>query len=562
MLRQRPLRAIVPSTVLAGAVGRVAGWSILGVVALTLSGGLASSPTQAAGDGKRYQQSPQVAARYPALNVALPATPGLAPGRTTFTTQAELEQFIDALAAAPEAGAHITRLTLGTTPQGRALPALLISKEGAQTAAALAQLGRPVVWLIGQQHGDEPAGGEALLALASALGHGELTPLLDAISVVVIPRANPDGAAVGMRESAAAQDLNRDHALISQPETRLMHALVRQVPPAVVIDAHEFTVGPDWAEKLGGLQAVDLMVLSSTHPMTPEPIRHMAESVFRPALEAAIAPHRLSSFVYHTLSSRSGDRTISIGGNAAGIARNAFGLMGAVSFLLETRGVGIGRDSYQRRVATHYVAIKALLQTAAASADALAATVAAARAVESASSAGVVIAHTVAKTLALLPLIDPISGVDKSATIVMLDTRVVTGTERRARPAGYIIPADRIGLIVTQLELLGARPCTLRRAMQTRVERYEILSHADVDRRAINPEQSLRVRLYADRATFPAGSVYIPLDTSAATRLQLALEPDTPGSLSAQTLVDPNGAMAVMRVPRDSPRPVFPADCR
>ena len=48
-----------------------------------------------------------------------------------------------------------------------------------------------------------------------------------------------------------------------------------------------------------------------------------------------------------------------------GAARNTFGLNHAVSFLIETRGVGIGRDSYQRRVATHYLAAKAVLETAA-----------------------------------------------------------------------------------------------------------------------------------------------------------------------------------------------------
>ena len=34
-----------------------------------------------------------------------------------------------------------------------------------------------------------------MLALAKALAEGELRPLLDKLSVVMIPRANPDGAA-------------------------------------------------------------------------------------------------------------------------------------------------------------------------------------------------------------------------------------------------------------------------------------------------------------------------------------------------------------------------------
>ena len=78
-------------------------------------------------------------------------------------------------------------------------------------------------------------------------------------------------------------------------------------------------------------------------------VRDLAARLFQPAVEAAIARHDLTSFVYHTVSSRAGNRVISVGGNAPGIARNAFGLMGAVSFLLETRGVGIGLDPRRSR---------------------------------------------------------------------------------------------------------------------------------------------------------------------------------------------------------------------
>ena len=60
-----------------------------------------------------------------------------------------------------------------------------------------------MIWLIGQQHGNEPAGGEAMLALAAALSSGELEPLLGRISVVIVPRGNPDGAAADRRVLAS-----------------------------------------------------------------------------------------------------------------------------------------------------------------------------------------------------------------------------------------------------------------------------------------------------------------------------------------------------------------------
>ena len=86
-----------------------------------------------------------------------------------------------------------------------------MSKEGVHTIDELGALGRPVIWLIGQQHGNEPAGGEAMLALASALAQGELAPLLAKVSVVIVPRANVDGAAADRRVLASGADPNRDH---------------------------------------------------------------------------------------------------------------------------------------------------------------------------------------------------------------------------------------------------------------------------------------------------------------------------------------------------------------
>lgn len=492
----------------------------------------------------RREQTPQVLARYPDLPIRL-VTPALQPGRKTYTTQAELEAFIDKLPAK-----RLGKLVLGTTPGGRALPAMLFSREGGRTPADVASLGRPVVLLIGQQHGNEPAGSEAMLALAQALADGELTPLLDHVSVAIVPRANPDGAAADVRDNLGGADLNRDHGAPSQLETKLLHALVTDLPPAVVIDAHEFTVGRRWVEALGGLQSVDLMLLSATHPMVPERVRALAAQEFQPAIERAIGTFKLKSFVYHSMSTRAGERTISLGGNASGIARNAFGLMGAVSFLLETRGVGIGLESYQRRVATHYIAVKAVLETAARLGPTLAETLVEVRRTEAASKADILIAHTSPKAQIVLPLIDVVTGQDKPVQVEVLDTRVITAKEERTRPAGYLVTAEKAAILAARLESLGARACTLSRSIELATERYEVVSRADVDRRAINPERALRVRLHAAREVISAGSLFIPLNQPAGARLALALEPDAPGSLSALELTNSDGStgLAITRV--------------
>src|SRR3954454_10454622 len=218
--------------------------------------------------------------------------------------------------------------SLGASTPGRDIPVLYLTAEGLDDPAAIRRLGRPVIWLIGQQHGNEPAGGEAMLALAAALGRGELGTLLSKITVVIVPRANVDGAAADKRVLATGADSNRDHLLLSQPEVRAVHAAMKSLPPDIVFDHHEFSVGWRWVEKFNGLQGSDVMILEATNPSIPNELSEIARGLYRPAFETAIRQHGLSSFDYVTTDPVVADKRISLGGTAPGIARNTFGLRG------------------------------------------------------------------------------------------------------------------------------------------------------------------------------------------------------------------------------------------
>ncbi len=509
---------------------------------LCLAAGMAAAivaPLQAQDivTGDRYRQSPEVLANYPDIAIAFD-TPALAPNRTTLTTQSEMETYLLKLA---KLSSPMVLQTLTTTQLGRALPILYFTKERLIEPTTIRAAGRPIVWLIGQQHGNEPAGGEAMLALAKALSDGELRPLLDHLSIVMIPRANPDGAAADQRDTAARMDLNRDHATMALAETRALHTAIQSMPPDLVVDAHEFSVAQRWIEKFGGLQAVDLMVLDATHPMVPEATQKLAQDLFAPAIERAAKVMGLTTFPYHTTSTRRADRSISMGGNAPGIGRNAFGLMGAVSFLLETRGVGIGMESYQRRVATHYFAIKAILETAAANANRLQAAVAQARRKMAIPTGNIIIGHVVNTEPIDLPMIDPATGIRRTTEVLMSNSKVITLTGYRPSPAGYVLlPEARGG--TAEIRLLGAKTCTVRAAIEIDAEMFEISDRGTVDRRSINPDAGVKATIRAVRVAIPAGSLYIPMAQSASSRIAAALEPDAPGSFVA---------LDVIRVPMD-----------
>jgi hypothetical protein len=485
------------------------------------------APAQELDHAAEYRQSAAVLSRYADVPIALNA-PALRPGRTDFTSQAEMEAWLATLKARVPG---LVLGSLGRSQQGRDIPYLVFTKEGLADAGAIVALGRPILWFIGLQHGNEPAGGEAMLALIAMLAEGDLKPFLGKVSVVVVPRANPDGAAAFTRATASRADLNRDHILLTLPESAALHAALVALPPDVVIDAHEFSVANRWLQKFAVIEASDAMYLYATHPMVHPAVTALADDLFRPALERAWKSYGLTSFWYHTTSYRPDDKLVSMGGNAPGIARNTFGLIGAVSFLIETRGVGVGLQGFQRRVATHVVAAKAVIATAADNAARLHQAVVQARRASAADRADLIIAHRLAVAPVELPMLDPASAADKPTAVEFKDSRAVTPTVTRPRPAGYLLPGNAVVSWRNPLPLNTIGICALTAPATIEGEAFILKSAPKAgNRESINPDQSVEIELVPKTLTVPAGTFYVPMNQPAAGIIAAALEPDSPGS--------------------------------
>ena len=474
-----------------------------------------------------------------ALEQAVLDSPAFATATPSLTSHDVLVGFLTTLAGASR---RLRLSSLGQSQQGRDLPLIYLTREGLDDPLAIARLGRPVIWLIAQQHGNEPAGGEAMLALAAALSSGELAPLLDRLSIVIVPRGNPDGAAADRRVLASGVDLNRDHLLLSQPETRALHQVMRQLPPDVVIDHHEFSVGGRWAEKFGSLHAVDVMILEATHPGVPRSLTEIAGRLYRPALEAAMDRHGLSSHDYVTTGTDMDDRLVSLGGNAPGIARNAFGLRGSISYLIETRGVGIGLQSYQRRVATHYLLAKSLLEASAAEGGNLRAAVAAARHAAAADRSPLVVSHKLARRPLEMPLMDPQSGAARPTPVTLADSRALTAIEHRERPHGYLVLREGKA-VAERLALHQVRVCEVEATCKVAVEAYDVQRLGTASRGgrdSINPDQLMRVTIRSSTIDVPAGALFVPMSQAAAGIVAATMEPDSPGSYLGVGIVPMN----------------------
>jgi len=68
-----------------------------------------------------------------------------------------------------------------------------------------------------------------------------------ALDLILVPRVNPDGAEMGTRRNANKMDLNRNHVILSEPESSALHQLFLEWKPEVTLDIHEYNaVSKTW----------------------------------------------------------------------------------------------------------------------------------------------------------------------------------------------------------------------------------------------------------------------------------------------------------------------------
>lgn len=480
-------------------------------------------------------------------------TPGFAAGRQDFTSHAEVFAFLDTLA---QRSARVSIETVGRSQQGRAMAlAVLTGPRGFDPRL-------PTVLLLAQQHGNEPAGGEAALVLVQRLAT-DRSALLERVNLLVMPRANPDAAERFARESASGIDVNRDHLLVRTPEVQAIAVVVRRYAPQVMLDLHEFTVAGRWVSKFGALMRADALLQAATVGNL-SPAVQAAQGRYLDAARSALRAvgHRVAD--YHTSSANARDLAVSMGGVNADTGRNVGGLRHAISLLLETRGVGLGRAHYGRRVQSHVVAALAVIEAAAQDGAALVALQRDAGAAAAAQACSGKLAVVVRQTpqRRSLSFLDAKSGEPREVEVDWRSSDQLALERERTRPCGYLIGADQHGA-VQRLRALGIEVTAVVSSgspaswdLEDYVVEAEVAGQRQDARGAIADSASdirvLRVQTQARQAVPAPGSHYVSLNQPLAALASAALEPDSQNSLAANRLLSIEGGQ-LRRVVRPPP---------
>lgn len=164
----------------------------------------------------------------------------------------------------------ISYKSLGTSPQGRDLPLLIIDNKGLTTVEDVRNQGKAVILIQACIHSGESDGKDAGLMLARDMAiHAKNVDLLDNVTLLFVPIFNVDGherfgpynrinqngpKEMGYRTTAQRLNLNRDFLKADAPEMQAMIKLYTEWLPDFYIDCH-VTDGADYIYPLTyGLQ--------------------------------------------------------------------------------------------------------------------------------------------------------------------------------------------------------------------------------------------------------------------------------------------------------------------
>ncbi|WP_026691817.1 M14 family metallopeptidase [Peribacillus kribbensis] len=479
------------------------------------------------GTGPSYVQPENIGYLFPKPNVMF-NTPAFQEGRLPFTSQEEMMNFLKSLTKRTKT-AKLT--VLGKSIQGRDIPLLLFSENHDKLGKKNRK--KPLVWVQAQIHGNEPAAGESALVLAQRIAEGKLGNVLDKVDIAIVPRINPDGSYDFKRTAANNDDANRDYMKVELPEVQTILRAVNEYKPDVVLDAHEYTVNSsplkNFGEK-GSLPSYDLLISSAKNLNIPERIRETSDNLLLSKVHKSLDKENLSYHDYYTLAMQGSDLVATEGSTETRIGRNALGMKNTLTYLIETRGINIGRADFERRVYAQVAAQSSFILHTAQNAGKVLDAVSKARSEVVKKGINVndddkVVVTSENKRMAgqKLKVVDLAKAVKTDIPIVWEDSTEAYATLERERPAAYILPpGPQSDVTASKLKLLGVQTEKLNKPAAIKVESYKVNSSTTQDE--LN---TVTTSVTEKTQTFPSGSYMISMAQPNANFAVLALEPES-----------------------------------
>jgi len=467
---------------------------------------------------QRAFPAPNVTLYSPAFAPNASFAPGWTEGSEGATSQADLDAFLQGFAQKNSAWASYSNADF-LSEEGKFFPYVRLAGSSNSTSKLR-------VWLQGSVHGNEPAGDEATLALLGAMDADPTwaAGFLDKLEIFVLPRYNPDGNEFFQRTLATNFDPNRDHTKLARQQTRDIKKWFSTFSPHIAIDMHEYGARSRYAGNYSN--AADGMYSAAKNLNIHPAIRELSETVFAPAIGASMESKGLRGEPYMTASRSANPVRLDEAGTDAKIGRNAMGLTQSVTFLFETRGIGIANQSFRRRTLAGLQMILGVLETARDQADHVYITIEGAIEEVIASEEPIVVTDYTTYSNRTWTMVDRRNGDVVQIPVEFASTTPATANRTVVRPEGYVIPRAWHDL-AERLRVSGLEVETLLGGFEGEVEVYNItsssLGRSYYEGAILN---TVTTETLTQDVTLPSGSFFVKSAQKNAGLAFAALEPE------------------------------------
>ena len=418
---------------------------------------------------------------------------------------------------------------IGESQKGKAIPRVRLSGKTRNRKVK--------VWIQGGLHGDEPAGTESIFYLVDKLLTDSLH-LLNNLEISIVPMANIDGYESHNRYAANGLDLNRDQTKLMAKESVFLKQAFSNFAPHVALDLHEYRPFRRDFTLLGAYGVTnyyDVMFLYSGNLNVPKEIREFTQSAFVQPAVRILDGYDYHSHDYFSTHKVHGEVQFKQGSNNSRSSATSYALSHCISSLIEIRGVGIGKTSFQRRVHSSYLVAMSYLTSAYKQRDELFGLLSYNEQTQLRDS---VIVESVAKTI-----VQELKMIDVYTT-ELIDIRAKTNdalqsssTHSRPTPVAYIIPKVEKDL-VEKLQILGLKVDELSQTKKLEVDAYYVTL---LDKDNFKYEGVFRqyVKTHTDmiHKEFELGDYIIYMNQKNSALAVEVLEPEAPNSFISFGLI-------------------------
>jgi hypothetical protein len=502
-----------------------------------------------------YEESDAVAANFPDPEVELYSPAFLDPdsvpdefvnGTSGPTSQALLEEFLQDLA---QRNSWMTYNTpTFTSEEGRSIPYIWLSNTEGFNGTSSDKLR---IYIHGAVHGNEPGGDQAVMAFLGKLDNNATwaTEVLEKADFLVIPRYNPDGVAYFQRWLATGFDPNRDHVKLMRQQTRDIKAMNVAWDAHISVDCHEYGARPLVNNTLISAQDGQFSAFKNmnTHPR----IRAVAEGLFRDEIAAAMDANNLTHGPYVVIPSQDPLRLNEFITDNNG--EDQIALSQGISYLSETRGIGLADSHFARRTLAGLTIIEAVVRTAVANADEVLALIEDARADYVTTDAEIIVTSMPNVTNMTWPFISIENGTTIQVPVAFGNNTPAIANLTRARPEAYVFSGAWAD-IASKLRATGVEVEVLENGFEGEVEALNVTAAnvAAVKFEGVAQTTGIETEMSMRNITFPAGAFWVSSRQRRAAHAFVRLEPEAESSFAVWNLlpVAVGDEYPVYRVPR------------